>query len=136
MNRAFMISFTKLFCPLLLCFCLSGCGEMKVAPVSGTVTLDGAPLNRASVMFLPKAGGRPSSGVTNEQGRYTLGYSPEEAGAEVGICKVQVTTRAAADDAGNPASKEKVPAKYFKDSPIEVKVEAKSNTIDIELTSK
>lgn len=120
----------------MVVFAVAGCRDMKVAPVSGTVTLDGAPLSRASVKFEPKAGGRPSFGVTNEQGKYVLEYSMEEVGAEVGTCEVRVTTAARADDAGNPAVKEKVPAKYFKDSKIEVEVEKKSNTINIELTSK
>lgn len=121
---------------ILFAASLIGCGDMKVAPVSGTVTLDGVPLSRASITFEPKAGGRPSVGVTNEQGKYVLEYSMDQVGAEVGTCAVRVTTAARADDAGNPAVKERVPAKYFSDAKIEVQVEKKSNTIDIALSSK
>src|SRR5262245_55214317 len=79
---------------------LGGCGDanMKVAPVSGMVTLDGAPLRSASVTFQPKDGGRPSFGVTNDQGRYTLEYSLETLGAQVGTCSVRITTGRPSDD--------------------------------------
>ena len=114
---------------------LAGCGKtnLSVAPVSGTVTLDGAPLKAASVTFQPKEGGRPSFGVTNQQGRYTLEYSLNELGAKVGPCTVRITTESRSDD--GKATKELVPKRY-KTAPIEVQVQPKSNTIDIALTSK
>jgi len=121
---------------------LAGCGgEMKVAPVAGTVTLDGEPLDRASVLFQPDKGGRPSFGVTDDSGRYTLAYSMNERGAEVGPCTVKVTTRLAKEEASGeykdnaPKAPERVPARYVK-SPVKVTVEPKSNTIDIALTTK
>ncbi len=92
-------------------------------------------LTRALVMFEPKVGGRLSYGVTDAKGFYSLEYSMEQMGAEVGVCEVSVKTGARADDAGNPAVPEKVPAKYFKQK-IEVEVAKKSNTIDIALSSK
>jgi hypothetical protein len=107
---------------------------MKVAPVSGTVTLDGKPLSKASVVFFPAAGGRPSYGVTDDQGRYTLGYSMDEAGAEVGTCRVQITTAVESED-GSSRAPEVVPQRYLKDQPVTVEVESKSNTIDIPLTT-
>ena len=113
----------------------AGCREMKVAPVSGTVTLDGEPLNRASVMFQPKAGGRPSSGVTDENGYYRLGYSMTEEGAEVGTCTVKISTALETGDYGSKKAKELVPRRYALE-PVVVEVEPKSNTIDIALTSQ
>jgi hypothetical protein len=106
-----------------------------VAPVSGTVTLDGIPLKSASVTFQPKEGGRPSYGVTNEQGRYVLEYSMNELGAKVGACTVRITTASGSDDSGAKPTKEMVPQRYFRE-PVEVQVEPKPNTIDIKLTSK
>ena len=116
---------------------LAGCGKsnMTVAPVSGLVTLDGAPLKSASVTFQPKDGGRPSFGVTNDQGRYILEYSVSELGAKVGPCTVRITTENRGDDSGAKPTKELVPKRY-KTAPIEVEVKSKSNTIDIPLTSK
>jgi hypothetical protein len=123
-------------CLLLTILGLCGCGgaNVNVAPVSGTVTLDGAPLKTASVTFQPKEGGRPSFGVTNDQGRYVLEYSLNELGAKVGTCTVRITTENRGDDSGGKASKELVPKRY-KTAPIEVQVEPKSNVIDIALTS-
>jgi hypothetical protein len=124
-------------CLLLNGLVLAGCGKAKVdvAPVSGTVTLDGTPVKSASVTFQPKEGGRPSFGVTNDQGRYVLEYSLNELGAKVGVCTVRITTANRGDDAGAKAAKELVPKRYFRE-PVEVQVEPKRNTIDIKLTSK
>ena len=102
--------------------------------------LDGEPLARVSVLFQPKAGGRPSFGVTDQSGYYTLAYSMNEHGAEVGSCTVKVATlppeNSEIDDStAAKAIPEKVPARYATD-PIVVTVEPKSNTIDIPLTSK
>jgi len=120
---------------------LQGCGgDMKVAPVSGTITLDGQPLDQASVVFQPDQGGRPSFGVTDKDGAYTLAYSMNEGGAEVGPCAVKITTRLQGEDPSGeyrdnaPRAAERVPARYAK-TPVKVTVESKSNTIDIELTS-
>lgn len=127
--------------PVLLCALLVGCGSnMKVAPVSGTVTLDGEPLANASVVFEPKAGGRPSFGVTDESGQYTLNYNMHEGGAEVGECTVRISTRmqAAGDEEGydddSKVLPERVPPKYAKE-PMVVTVESKRNTIDFPLTT-
>jgi hypothetical protein len=117
----------------------SGCGgeEMKVAPVAGVVTLDGEPLDRASVLFLPDEG-RPSFGVTDSDGYYTLIYSHKENGAEVGPCTVQVSTKLAPEgnrDDDAPLAPERVPKRYAKD-PVRVTILAEDNTIDIKLTSQ
>ncbi len=115
--------------------CLAvGCSEMTVAPVRGTVTLDGQPLPKASVLFQPEAGGRPSSGVTDENGKYRLSYSMQEEGAEVGQCVVKISTALEAADYGSKRPKELVPPRYAK-QPVIVEVLPRSNSIDIELTT-
>lgn len=122
---------------VVVCLAIAGCGgEMKVAPVSGTVTLDGEPLERASVLFLPEKG-RPSFGVTDEYGIYHLAYSRAENGAEVGDCTVKITASPPDGEEGKSAKKplEKT-GKRYAEEPIVVTVEPKGNTIDIELTSQ
>ena len=111
----------------LLCLLTAGCGEMKVAPVTGTVTLDGKPLANASVRFQPTGGGRPSAGFTDEDGVYVLDYSMTEAGAEVGSCQVIIATGGGGDydESGQVTkqqTKNQIPAKYAKD-PVVVEVE-------------
>ena len=52
-----------------------GCGGhyLKTEPVQGTVTLDGVPLDGASLMFTPKDGsGNASYGFTDAEGKYKL----------------------------------------------------------------
>jgi len=50
---------------------LSGCGPKgpELAPVEGVVTLDGQPLEGATVLFHAEGGGRPSTGTTDANGR-------------------------------------------------------------------
>ena len=43
-----------------------------LAPVSGTVTLDGEPMADAGVLFQPVQQGATTVGSTNEQGRFAL----------------------------------------------------------------
>ena len=125
--------------PFTACILLVGCGgELKVAPVSGTVTLDGAPLEKASVFFQPEKG-RPSFGVTDGQGHYTLNYSMSEHGAKVGPCTVKISTAVQnEEDEGKPIPKgksnDKVPARYSKE-PIKVTVASKKNKFDFTLTT-
>src|SRR5437870_4460006 len=80
-------------------FCAAiGCGRepYKVAPVSGTVTLDGQPLAGAWVTFMPVGTrdspdpGPTSSGKTDAQGKFTLAIEPGRPGAVVGKHKVAV----------------------------------------------
>lgn len=66
----------------------SGCGagsdRPRLAQVSGIVTLDGEPVEGASVNFLPVAGGRLATGTTDATGRYTLTTFDKDDGAAVG----------------------------------------------------
>jgi hypothetical protein len=76
---------------------LCGCGGPPPAtPVEATVLLDGQPLPRAKVQFLPDLPGQEaklgSSAVTDDNGRCTLRFdAKDEAGAVVGKHRVVVT---------------------------------------------
>ena len=65
---------------------LAGCGKSgpQIAPVHGRVTLDGRPLAKADVTFQPEGAHRPSTGRTNDDGRYELAYKRGQMGAMVG----------------------------------------------------
>jgi len=82
---------------------LVGCGPSNpaTAPIDGTVTLDGAPLEGASVTFTPSEGGRPGSGTTDSSGKFTLTTYEAGDGAVLGQHKVTVVKMAegAADGA-------------------------------------
>ncbi|MEW4565319.1 carboxypeptidase-like regulatory domain-containing protein [Bremerella sp. JC770] len=69
-----------------------GCGDgNKLKPVSGVVTMDGDPLEAATVVFVPIEGGRGNAvATTDQQGRYELSYINDK-GTEPGTYKVIVT---------------------------------------------
>ena len=76
---------------------LAGCGGgPRIAPVSGVVKVNGRPVKGLVVSFQPVGAadapnpGRGSSGVTDENGRYTLVYDGEEPGAVVGKHRVRI----------------------------------------------
>jgi 5-hydroxyisourate hydrolase-like protein (transthyretin family) len=72
----------------------AGCGRndrpWEVVPVSGTVTYQGQPVAGVTVEFEPESG-RPSQGLTDENGRFVLNYTIHENGAQVGTHKVTFT---------------------------------------------
>jgi hypothetical protein len=73
---------------------LSGCGGSgpKIVPVAGTLTHKGKPVANAVVHFTPEHG-RPSSGVTDEEGHFTLKYDAAHDGTEAGKNIVSLKAR-------------------------------------------
>lgn len=112
--------------PLILL--LVGCGSpYEVAPVSGTVTMNGKPLDNAVVVFQPDGNkehpnpGPSSGGRTDSQGRFTLQIEPEKPGAVVGKHRVLVWTHMdATDDAQE--FQETIPPRYNMESELRFEV--------------
>ena len=138
---------------LLALVTLFGCGKpYKVAPVSGKVTLDGKPLPKATVTFVPMATkedqspGPTSHGGTDEDGRFPLSLSvaPPTPGSVVGKSRVYISTvlsDPAPDDrdAGGPVKrvKDKVPEKYNLKTELAFVVPPEgTDKADFDLTSK
>lgn len=118
-----------------------GCGGGPTVPVSGTVTLDGEPLEGATVIFTPQDDGRPSAARTDSEGRYELTFSRDARGALPGKHVVTISTYSGEDTDSDPeyaipASPEKVPAKYNVNSELVETVEQGGNTIDFDLDSE
>ena len=74
---------------------LAGCSnDAAVVPVSGTITLDGAPLPGVLVVFMPQAvegniaPGPYSEGTTDANGKYTLMTRHKKPGACIGTHSV------------------------------------------------
>lgn len=124
----------------------AGCGgsDADLAPVRGSVTLDGEPLAGARVEFDPvpeamargKSTGSASYGVTDSSGRYTLQYTPEREGALVGEHIVRITTRSMTVDADGKEVlvPERLPPKFHLDSALTREVKPGSNTFDFPLS--
>lgn len=126
---------------------ITGCGSdgPELTEVTGTVTLDGKPVPRATISFLPAGEtGSPSYGQTDLQGKYELGYSFKEMGARLGNYNVEITTTKLSKEeiaemkaAGEEVPEESVsiPAKYKAASALTAEVKSGPNVIDFALTS-
>ena len=76
---------------------LAGCGSGTFPSVTGTVTLDGQPLDGAQVIFSPDgAGGQVATGLSGSNGKFRMGtYKPAD-GVRPGKYRVTITKTAEA----------------------------------------
>lgn len=109
-----------------------------LAPVSGTVKLDGQPLAQAQVLFIPvlESGAKPnlqlgpSVAFTDPKGRYTLVYKAPVTGAVIGKHLVQIS-------ATNKEGHELIPPSYGARSKKIVEVKPGGNNAeDFDIPSK
>jgi len=130
----------------------AGCGgdHVKVASVSGRVTLDGKPLANAFVQFQPMASGQsietpgpPSVGTTDADGRFELTLSQGgKKGAVIGQHRVRFSTfreesKAKDSDETEVTQRETVPPQYNARSEVTFIVpESGSTTADFALDAK
>ncbi len=155
----FGLSWALLMCLCTLGCGKSG-GKYETYKVTGKVMMNGAPVAGASVAFSPVAQGKPAAlGQTDTQGIYILTTYDAGDGAVEGEYKVMITKSAPSSQApttpthdptgktsatpthsgggkGKPASTgHLLPEKFSKaaTTPITKKVEAKDNTIDVDL---
>lgn len=117
---------------------LAGCGDgPELAPVSGTVLLDGQPLIDALVLFTPIGGGRPSAARTDEHGEYELIFTESHSGALPGEHLIRISTFQEGDPDGDDAPAfEQVPSRYNTETELARNVELGSNTLDFQLDSR
>lgn len=75
----------------LLVVGVAGCGGSGIptASVTGTVTINGQPVQGVEVMFVPEAKIRPSVGYTDAKGRYRAEFLTTQSGVALGPCVVQ-----------------------------------------------
>ena len=104
---------------LALSMLLAGCGGKSpgpvLAPVQGTVTLDGQPLPNARVVFQPSGeNASPSIGETDDKGAFELAFNRRCKGALPGQHVVRITTAGVISDESGKETivEEKVPPRY------------------------
>ncbi|MCC9607806.1 carboxypeptidase regulatory-like domain-containing protein [Blastopirellula sp. JC732] len=121
-----------------------GCGGDANTPplgeVTGHVTLNGEPLDGATVEFIPE-NGRPSIGLTDGGGNYSLQFRADTPGAVLGKHSVRITSQRSASggeggDEFVAARKETVPVQYNDETTLSVEVKSGSNKLDFPLEGK
>ena len=106
--------------------------QPEIAPVSGTVTMDGKPLGGVAVVFESDRGVL-SFGNTDDEGRYTVSYIRSARGAGLGRNVVRIRTPTMGPS--SPLRKDKVPSIYNTASTLAVDVAKGSNVFDFAPTS-
>lgn len=129
---------TRAICSLALVIAVASCsarprGQPEIAPVSGTVTLDGQPLGGVAVVFESDRGVL-SFGNTDDEGRYTVSYIRSAKGAGLGRNVVRISTPTMGPS--SPLRKDKIPSIYNTASTLTVDVAKGSNVFDFTLESK
>jgi len=143
----------RVFAPLRLCdfaskrwavICLlalvAACSSQTTATVRGKVTLDGTPLDDATISFVPTAGGaRQSAWTTIKGGEYSI---VEKDGLGTGPFRVEIRALRPTGEKPNPneptmvPSKEIISGRYNSNSALTVEIKPGANTADFALTSK
>ncbi len=134
----------RFLCLLMLPFILAGCSGKSndlpaLAEVTGQVTLDGNPLPGAIIDFYPqgaveKKQSRASSAATDSEGKYSLMYNNDTAGAILGDHMVRISKTEGGAEVAGP---EMLPKKYNENTTLTATVTKDGpNTIDFELKSK
>lgn len=119
---------------------VAGCGSPHEASVSGTVTLDGEPLDRGTVSFHPVGEGAVAYGQIGADGSYEV-KTGRESGLAPGDYKVTVVATTPPpppkDPMDEPVGELITPQRYGakQTTDLQFAVEPGSNTIDLELTS-
>jgi hypothetical protein len=116
---------------------VAGCAPAG-ATISGTVTLDGAPLEDANISFVPQASGqKQASWATITGGKYAI---PASAGLGTGVFRVEIrASRATGEKANDPtliSTKEVVPARYNSRSELVADLKPGQNVANFDLKSK
>ena len=121
---------------------LAGCEPVSdtppTAPVQGTVTYQGKPVESGTVTFFPAGGERPGGGILESGGKFTLTTFKKGDGAVVGTHKVTVDSLV--DDGGVDVSaggemKSNIPLKYSDrdQTPLSYDVKEGDNQFEIAL---
>lgn len=80
--------FSKIFICLLSVALISGCGGGADLPtlhqLNGTVIHKDKPLSGVIIVFTPLAGGRPSYGNVDENGKFSMAFTNDAAGVAAG----------------------------------------------------
>jgi hypothetical protein len=120
-------------------FAAAGCGDDgKTALVSGTVEIDGEPLESGTMTFVPIDGHTPTAGGTIKHGRYAVRVPITT--MKVSISAPRVVSMKRLYDTPNsperPITEEALPARFNEATELTIEVKPGSNVRDFPLTSQ
>ena len=124
---------------LLLAATLVGCGDASdnSVPVSGNVTLDGAPLPSGTLTLTPTDGVGPSAGAQITDGHYETKAVPGPKQVTIIAQREKAGGTAAANPHAGPATEQYLPAKYNTATELKTDVPTDgSDQVNFDLTSK
>lgn len=110
----------------------AGCSRGDFGEVSGKVNFGGKPFAGATLEFQPDDGS-PSYGKTNDKGEYSLSYSGERSGAEVGNHTVRITGY---NERISRRMKEPIPARFNSESELKREVKPGRQRFDFDLPAE
>jgi hypothetical protein len=121
---------------------LSGCGSPVGATTQGAVTIDGRPAPPGiQVYFEPQfRGGSPSTGVTDDAGRYALRFNVNTVGVMPGEYVVRLLVPQELGSDGIPRVKKelrdvRLPESVGRNSTLRRTVKPGANQIDVSITA-
>ncbi len=126
---------------LSLLLAVSGCSGSGLVKVTGKLTCNGQPVPSTIVKFFPTDGGRPSSGLTDDNGKFTLQFSRQQPGCTLGSHTVILRYNVSSDELTHKvpprASSElkEVIARYadLDSSPLKYEVKRSGDFFDIKI---
>lgn len=119
---------------------VAGCGAGSGAAVSGSVSLDDAPLDEATITFVPESGGqRQAAWAPVTRGNYSIDAS---SGLGTGQFRVEIRAIRSGSEKANPneptlmTAKDIVPSKYNSQSELIAEIKPGKNSADFHLKTK
>jgi hypothetical protein len=114
---------------------VTGCDDGKTALVSGTVAIDGTPVEAGTMLFVPVDGQTPTAGGPIKDGRYSVRLPITT--MKVSISVPRVVGRKKIYDTPNspemPITEEALPARYNEETELKIEVKAGTNVQDFAL---
>lgn len=133
MVRISLLTFKSL-CVVFGLAALTGCGVEKhtLVKVSGTVLLDGKPLESGSIQVVP-ANGRAASAQLGPGGRFTLGTYTNDDGVQAGTHKVSIVS---VEELNKTSRRWNAPQEYvdIATSGLEVTIDEPRDDLEISIT--
>jgi hypothetical protein len=118
---------------------LAGCGGSdSMVKVTGVVNLDGKPIEKGAILFVPVQGNAPTAGGQIKAGRYTVQVPPGTMKVSISAPKV-VGKKKLYPTPNSPemeVTEEALPAKYNERTELKFEVTSGTNQKDFDLRSK